>query len=156
MDGDRSSESRQNTESAEIQEKSGMTAFDRAWRIAKEEVPIEPFNMDLTGNHPGLGGIRSSKSVHQARDVPLKDGTIVPTAYQVLHEIDGTVTYFSPEAFAKVSGPRDLWDGDLTHLVADHICDGCGDQLDMKSEEEFEEGFTDGICWDCQGRGVDE
>jgi hypothetical protein len=130
-----------------------MTAFDQAWALVKDEIPIEPFNMDSVWDNTEYGKVRSSKSVHQVRDLPLKDGTIVPTAYQVLHEIDGSVTYFSPKAFAKVSGPLDLWDGDLTHLVEDHICDGCGDQLDSKSEEEFEEGFTDNKCWECQGRG---
>ena len=132
-----------------------MTAFDRAWDLLKEELPIEPFNMDLTGNVQGIGGIRSSKEVEQVHNVPLKDGTIVPVAYRVLHEIDGTYTYFSPEAFGKVTGPQDLWYGDLTDFVHDLRCDGCGDQLDQKSEEEFEEGFTDGLCWDCQGRGDD-
>jgi len=130
-----------------------MTAFNRAWRIMKEEIPIEDFNMDLTGNHPEYGDIRSSKSVQQIQDLPLKDGTVVPTAYMAHHEIDGTVEYFSPEAMGKVKDARDLWNGDLTHLVANHRCEGCGDQLDSMSAEEFEEGFVDEQCRECRGMG---
>jgi hypothetical protein len=131
-----------------------LTAFDRAWDVVKDEVPIEPFNMDRTGQW-GPINIRSSKSVHQVRDVKLKDGTIVPVAYQALHEIDGTVEYFSPEAMNRVKDGRDLWDGDLTMLVSHHRCDGCGEQLDSKSEEEFEEGFVDEKCRDCRGLTVE-
>jgi len=137
-----------------------MSAFDRAWRIAKEEAPIEPFTWSYTNDdfEEGKRGFRSDKTIHQVRDLPLKDGTVVPTAYQVFHEVDGSATFFSPSEFGNVSHPTHLWDGDLTHLVAHHICDGCGDELGKihQSEEEFDEGFTDNLCWDCQGKRDEE
>tara|TARA_R110002050_G_C8869085_1_gene507984 strand:- start:461 stop:943 length:483 start_codon:yes stop_codon:yes gene_type:complete len=127
-----------------------MSAFNKAWSVVKEEAPIEPFDMDMTGN-----GFRSSKEVQQVHDLHLKDGTIIPTAYMVFHGISGTITYFSPEAMGRVKKPKDLWDGDLTHLVSQHICEGCGDQLDSKTEQEFEEGFVDEQCRDCRGLSVE-
>lgn len=125
-------------------------AFERGWKVVKGEAPIEPFNMDLSGN-----GFRSSKNVHQVQDVKLKDGTIVPVAYAAVHEIDGTVEYFSPEAMNQVKDGRDLWNGDLTMLVSHHRCEGCGEQLDSMSEEEFEEGFVDEQCRECRGLTVE-
>ena len=132
-----------------------MNAFDTAWGLLKAEMPIEDFNMDLTGNLPGFGGIRSSKSVSQIHDLKLKDGTIVPTAYMVLHEIDGSVDYHSPQSMGQAQSGRDLWDGDLTHLVSGHRCEGCGEQLDSMSEEEFEEGFIDEQCRECRGFNIE-
>ena len=135
-----------------------MTAFDRAWDFMKEdsdpdEIDILPFDMSLYGKDPISGeAIRSTKDVEQVKDVELKDGTILPTAYAVFIGITGGMEYFSPKGMGEVmNGTRNINDGDITHLLPNHICEGCGDELADKEEDEFEEGFVDGLCRDCRG-----
>jgi len=148
-----------------------MGSFERAWSLVKEdsepnEIDILPFEMNQYGKIPDDGSfpsflegkpVRSTKEVEQVKDVELKDGTILPTAYAVFIGISGSMEYFSPKGMGEVmNGTRNINDGDITHLIPNHICEGCGDELADKEEDEFEEGFVDGLCRDCRGVGEEE
>ena len=86
--------------------------------VLKDEVPIEPFDMDLYSDKQIIEGIesrlRSSKEVEQLRDVVDKEGKKHDVVYQIWHGIDDSYTYFTPKAMKEViDKKRSHWDGDV-------------------------------------------